>query len=313
MKQSYVSRIEKKRFWVRRVVLILAILLLVAIATVMLGLLLKSRSELISTISQTPEETSAKQPSVMNHDNNTSSLHLNAGTIDIRSGTTAEVKRQVDALPFAGYDSLSIQLTGADGKLLYASPSIAAVTRTDKTGVPMENIQTATTAATMRYLRSSAVISVGSFFTDTATAEAAASLDGLIVREIESLGFSEVILTDAPFYDEFTEEGFKLFRTYLSTLRRNAPSIDIGVAFLPAVYTNEASLKNLNMLSLYADFLALDVRQNKSTFAAEQATDLSQAYSLYSLRTLLTSGDVQAPAIRTALASAGCKNFQYVR
>ncbi len=313
MKQKYrSSQRDSRLFWGKRIAIIAAVLLLVFVAFLMLGLLLKNRSEYLEKLQGETTEAPQSAPSVLNHGSAAAALKMNSASLLLNASTPQEsVAQQIRSLPVQGYNGVAVLLTDLSGKLVYESEVLAAAARTSSSGISLSLLRTVASEASAISLRSTAVLSVGTYFSTNAENELSAAVDAALIRELEDAGFSEVILTNLP-YSSLSDDALRAIRNYLSAVRQAAPQIDIGFAFLPEVYLDEESGMNINSLSLYADFLSLDVRPSVGSFSDETAALLQNEFTLHNLRALLSSSDVRAAQIRLALSNAGCASFTRV-
>ena len=330
----YTSKTENKRFWIKRVLILILILSITSVATVTVGLMLRSRSELMDKIAEeTPlpeqEDDIYDQP-LFNHDSGADSLSLKGDTLVLSESMTADdAVRMVRTMATNGYNAISVTLSGDDGSLLYRSGAASALSRVPLSGPEMDVIRTAVAQARVEGMRSNAIFTPGAFLGGTAYREESLIFDLAILAEIEKMGFDEVILLGLLWDTDLDAEKTQTLITYLSAARRAVPELDIGVAFMPAVYRDALSLLQTDRLVLYADFLALDLRRglkpvppsdpSQSFLTAEETLaayceELASPIASYHLRVLIAPADgLEASLAETVFARLEIQNFQHVR
>jgi len=330
----YTSKTENKRFWIRRILILVLILSVTSIATVTVGLMLQSRSELMDklneeTLPPAENEDDYDQP-LFNNDSGADALSLKGDTLLLSDDTTSDdAVRLVRLMATATYNAVSFTLSSDDGSLLYRSDAASVISRVPLSGPRMDVIRTAVAQARVEGMRSSAIFTPGAFLGGDAYREEALIFDLAVLGERGEMGFDEVILSGLLWDTELDAEKTQTLISYLSTVRRMVPGLDIGVAFSPAVYQDSLSLLQTDRLVLYADFLALDLRDGltpvppldpsqpfltaEETLAA-YCKDLSVPITSYRLRVLTAPADERETALAEAvLENLEIHNFQHVR
>ena len=330
----YTSKAENKRFWIRQILILIVILSITSVATVTVGLMLRSRSELMDkleaeTLPPRQEDNDYNTP-LFNNDSGADALSLSGDTLILsESMNSDDAVRAVRLMAQGGYTAVSLTLSADDGALLYRSGAAYAISRIPLGGPAMDVIRTAVAQARVEGMRSSAIFTPGTFLGGEAYREESLIFDLAILAEIREMGFDEVILTGLAWDTALDAEQAQTLISYLSTVRRAVPGLDIGVAFAPDVYRDALSLLQTDRLVLYADFLALELRGGlkpvpptdpslpfltaEETLAA-YCESLAQPIASYRLRILVYPADsLESTLAETVFAAMGIRNFQHIR
>ena len=311
---------------------------LICTATVALGLLLKSRSDLIDD--RLPAEDTAEQTSPQTDDpGNTPStgdkLSLQGVHLDLSGCADAsEAVRLVRLLVAGGPNGVTFLLSDAGGSLLYASEVDVAVARGRGSGISMQVLLAAVGQANAEGLRTTALLTPGAFLSGAGSYETESlAFDLALVREIRNLGFSELLLIDLPFGDTLSVEETQRLIGYLSGIKSAAGSMEIGCAFPSSYLTDAETASQLDRMLYYTDFYALDLRRELD--AADRAASLDQTLNPenmleeslgilfasissktaeYNLRILFTAEtDVRRATVKKILASAKINNYESIQ
>lgn len=330
----YTSKTENKRFWIKRILILVLILSVTSVATVTVGLMLRSRSELMDKLA---EETlpplnngeDYDQP-LFNNDSGADSLSLKGDTLLLTEAMSADdAVRLVRQMAIGGYNAVSFTLSADDGGLLYRSAAANTISRIPVSGPTMDVIRTAVAQARVEGMRSSAIFTPGAFLGGDVYREESLIFDLAILSEIDAMGFDEVILSSLRWDTALDAEKAQTLISYISTARRAVPELDIGVSFAPAVYQDSLSLLQTDRLVLYADFLALDLRLGLKPvppldpslpFPTAEETliayceALSAPLTSYHLRVLIAPADgVETALAESVFENLGIRNFQHIR
>ncbi len=282
---------------------------------------------------------------------NAKTLKVIAADISITDNRVEDIENQIHDLSDK-YNAVSIRLTES-GRLVYVSPAVLDYARLPADAVspvtqsqsqtpqypqtsddgdgndekpftdPYENLKAAVSAAKNKNLRVCALYStsvLSSYETEDINASSdAKTLDGIIIKELASLGFDEVIIDGLAEEDEgISNEKTSAIISYFANLRKSAGEIDIGVVLPYSIYVDAPSAGDINKLSEYADVLAIKIGSN-----ANGADDAYQAiydlcyplkgnFSAYNIRgIILDSTPENAEASYAALKNLADVSAQF--
>ena len=172
-----------------------------------------------------------------------------------------------------------------------------------------ENIATLVRQCDAKSLRLSGIFKADvSVLDNTSDAYVKKDIDSVILGELYSMGFDEVIITGLV-EDEETMDHNKLksIVSYLAHLRKNSSELDIGLLLPASVYLTPQSAGIIKTLSEYVDFLAMSVDteaedQDEAYYTVfDEYHSLKGNFSVYNIRGVIVSRN---PGIASAINSA---------
>ncbi len=324
--------------------------LIVIVATVMLGNHLKELADQIAPPDNTGEDTTDSDTTLKS--DGISSItsadgSIRSGCLNISDYSSEEdLARQIKNIYATGFDSVTVPIT-YNGSLCYYSP--AAITLSYMT----ENAELPTLQSIIDLIRSvgkdyGITPKVTAYYqlssqnmTDPVLSEASFLFDTAIVAEAYSLGADEVLVSG------FSLGGAADCETVISFIEKtkvSAPKIKLGLAFAPEAYATDTLSSYLETIAANTSFLAVSTEsfdwsysvseetvvftdENRDTVTTTQtvihsaiydqlteaATSIKGSISLYGLRFLL-NGDIPYSLAQAAeaLYSKGAFDFYVV-
>lgn len=235
-----------------------------------------------------------------------------------------------------GYSAVSVNLTDTDGNLLYLSDAAASVSRikadnsSGKSLPDIEVLKSIASAAGELKIPCSAIITIDfsnrkNHSDDSIAYEAALFFDCAIVKELESIGFTEIILRGYTFSGIEREQiAFDAsdINEYIKALKAAAPGVLVGIALPPDIYRNVRYTPAIESISQKADILAIDICYEIHTetnpddifnAVSDICTAIPGSFSMYNIRALLSGDSAQ---VRTAQIDAlvynSINNWQFI-
>ena len=284
----------KKVVW--RVLFVLICAVALAVFSVYLGAWLKERAAQIDGIlsSDTHGTESAPAETLPPAENGPEeSAPASAAYLDVLGMTGDEIEEYVYNL-HESYNTVSIDITADDGKLVYVSQALleyvkldpSSVTASPVTGSVQEedgertdyeidvlaNIKTAVAAAKRKELRVCAVYKAASAVMQSEAYEGAWEIDAVIAGELRELGFDEMMI-DGIFSEEYplNVENVKRAAAYTAELKNKVDGIGVGLVLPEEAVFVFANASIVNMLAEYTDFTGM--------YVSGEGADAEEAYS----------------------------------
>lgn len=225
----------------------------------------------------------------------------------------AAVAAAVEELVLGSREAVSLCLRDDAGEVYYRSAVAQNLTGQQPDGVDLSLLLPALRDAD---IYTSAMFGVTAFTAPgTGEGDLLYAYESSLIAEIGSAGIDEILLTGLP----VTVDTLDAVSDFLGEVRRQLPdSVQLAVA-IPAALTREAAGTVLiKQLSLYADTIALDLRdlslseeETLADAAAELFTDASLYFSKYNMRVLLPAADRETfAALRQSMELNGIHNWQ---
>ncbi|MBQ6789395.1 MAG: hypothetical protein IJO81_04345 [Clostridia bacterium] len=263
-----------------------------------------------------------------------------AAYLDVLGMSGADIEKYIYNL-HESYNTVSIDITSEDGKLVYVSPALLEYVKLDPSAVTaspvvgsvkgddgeyteyeidvLSNIKTALDAAKRKDLRVCAVYSTTSAVMQSEAYESAWDIDAVVASELYSLGFDEVMI-DGLFSEEHPLDAENVNRAvrYTAELKNRAEGFDIGLVIPEEAVFVPANASIVNMLSEYTDFLCVYVSgegadaEEAYSVAYEEFHSVKGALSAYNVRAVILNGDGErAAAVATALTDLTSVGVQF--
>ncbi|MCQ2455936.1 MAG: hypothetical protein MJ096_01120 [Clostridia bacterium] len=268
-----------------------------------------------------------------------SGIEICAADIDVRGLANKESYNTIDSLS-PKYNALSVRIT-ENGSLVYSSPALMDFIgiRTDAPSAPdtvgtdeengepevtennvFANIKAVVQMADAKGLRLSAIYTTDrAVLGDGDASVIALSKDKVILGELVSLGFDEVIIDGlANETEELTHDELRRIISYLARLRESSGDLDIGVTLPASVYLIPQTASKIKTLSEYADFLAIGISSNADdpetafSLVYDNCYSLKGNFSVYNLRGIIRDTDPEmAEAVFAALRTLSVPSVQF--
>lgn len=328
----------KKIVW--RILFVLICAVALAVSSVYLGAWLKERAGHIDGILSTDTQQTEIVPSETLPPTKVEPVEkqdVMAAHLDVLVMTAADIEEYIYNL-HESYNTVSINITAEDGKLVYVSPALLEYVKLDPSDITathvgenatndedtsyadvLANIKTALAAAKRKELRTCAVYSASSAVMQSEAYEGAWEIDNVILRELYELGFDEV-LVDGLFTEDmpFSIESVNRASAYAVNLKSKVSEIGLGLVLPESALFVSANASMVNTLSEYADFLGV--------YISGEGADAEEAYSVayeefHSVKGMLTAYNVRAvildededvaAAVATALTDLASVSVQF--
>lgn len=299
----YRNYTAKKLKLPRRLIFFAVIAVLIFIFSVILGNNLKKRLA-EADINKDPVETVdleniEKEQKEQGGNAVHETLPYSAGFLTLTGEDDASsAKNKIYAVKTAGYTCVSFVCCDAEG-LKYASPAMSELSRlpASETVADYSVLCDALAYAKSVGMRTSAVF-----------LSRDAETDGIILAELCSAGFDEIIIRG--FEGCLTSDGGDINEAvkYLGAVREKT-ECDIALALMPAAYTYARNSYHIEKLFTYTEFLSVDMTESTAEDARGLADGFAGSFSTYSLRALITHEQTD---VEEALASAGFDVCQYI-
>lgn len=181
------------------------------------------------------------------------------GYLDLAGCPSAESARAyVVNLHGAGFTGVIFNAKSADGKYSFASEAAYTLARLEPSGAVAspEMIGSALGAAKEFGMRSAAYIDIAGALT-AVEGEIGYGLDRAVIRDLCALGFDEIVI-DGAARGSLTLSVAKSVWNYISYIREEYPTVDIGVVTDAASFRDAEATPTLEIMYRYVDFFALD-------------------------------------------------------
>ncbi len=299
---------KKYRIW-RRVLFFTVIAVMIAVFTVILGNVLKTRLENtdISTDDIPPVTTPDPSPA---NDAEESVSHdealrgVIAACLDLSDASDGgEARAVIDGLRAEGYNAVSFVVRDGDGMITYASPALQSYSglRASEALVPVDVLKAAVAYAKDRGMRCSAVFSGSD-----------ADRDSLISAELAEMGFNDILIRSFENISALDNNAVGEMVSYLETVRGSL-NVVCGVSLSPDVLTVAQNAPYIEKLYKKFEYLAIDMTGIGSDGAADICGKLQGSFSMYMLRPVLDGDNADKLAeIRDVLTATGVGARQYI-
>ena len=292
------------------ILIIVGIVALCAVFALILGNHLKNKLEEADISTEPvenffePVETDEPDPAegidFVKNDRAEGSMSAVYGYLDLEGCPDPETaERFVLNLKEAGYTGVIFNARNSSGMYSYASKAASDLARTAPSGyvVSFENLSAAVAAASAQGMRSSAYIDLGDVFLTDETSSVRAAIDRSVIKELSTMGFSQIVLDGAMRESDLTIDFAKTLYVYMSSLRDACPGTDFGLVMDRAVLDDPERTPALELIFRYVDFFALDL-SNGEQYTKEALSELtgkySGSFSAYSILALLGGNDLAA-------------------
>lgn len=333
-------KIVKKIIW--RILFVLICAAALTVLSVYLGSWLKERAAQIDGILATDDsaqtESSAQETLPPAEDVPTDAAGAVSAYLDVTKMTGADIEEYIYALD-ESYNTVSINITSDEGKLIYVSPALLEYVKLDSSDITastvvgsvngegvaeeyeidvLSNIKTALSAAKRKELRVGAVYTVSPAVMQKDDHDGAWEIDAVIASELYELGFDEV-LVDGLFTEEvpFDVESVNIAAAYTVYLKERA-EIKVGLMIPEDAVLISANASIVNTLCGYADFLGMYVScdgadaEEAYSIAYEEFHSVKGALSAYNVRAVIVGEDEHiAAAVSTALRDLASVSVQF--
>ncbi len=328
----------KKIVW--RILFVLICAVALAVSSVYLGAWLKERAGHIDGILSTDTQQTEIVPSETLPPTKVEPVEkqdVMAAHLDVLVMTAAEIEEYIYNL-HESYNTVSINITAEDGKLVYVSPALLEYVKLDPSDITathvgenatndedtsyadvLANIKTALAAAKRKELRTCAVYSASSAVMQSEAYEGAWEIDCVILRELYELGFDEV-LVDGLFTEDmpFSIESVNRASAYAVDLKSKVTEIGLGLVLPESALFVSANASMVNTLSEYADFLGVYISgegadaEEAYSVAYEEFHSVKGMLTAYNVRTVILDEDEDvAAAVATALTDLASVSVQF--
>ncbi len=298
---------NRKKIWINILIIVAVIALCVAFALI-LGNHLKKKLENAELSTEPvenyfePIESEEPDPAegidFVKNERAEGSMSAVYGYLDLEGcPNEASAEKFVASLKDDGYTGVVFRVKNAAGMYAYASRAASELSHTAPSGsvVSYENLSAALAAASARGMRSCAYVDVGDVFRTDEASTVRTAIDTGVLKELSSMGFSEIVLDGALRDRELTTDFANKLYVYMSSLRASCPGTDFGLVMDNSVLDNPEATPALELIFRYVDFFALDFSAGEQ-YSVETLTEIAERYSgsfsAYSILALLDGGDV---------------------
>lgn len=347
LKRRTYRPVSKKIKTVKKVVWRILFVLICAVAlcvfSVYLGSWLKERAAQIDGI-LSPDDTTGTESATHETlpptpESPVEAVPVCAAYLDVLGKTEADIEEYVYNL-HESYNTVSINITSDDGKLVYVSPALLEYVKLDPSNVTaapivgntdggegdthgtdvFSNIKTALAAAKRRNLRACAVYSTSSAVLQNEGYEGVWEVDSVIVKELYELGFDEVMI-DGLFAEEnsFDVERVNRAVAYTANLKEKAGDVGVGLVLPEEAILVSSNASIVNTLCGYTDFLCMHVRgegidaEEVYSVTYEEFHSVKGALNAYKVRAVVLDEDADmAAAIGSALRDLASVSVQFM-
>lgn len=269
------------------------------------------------------------------------SLDVTAAYLDVLAMTVEEIEEYVYGL-HEDYNTVSINISSDDGRLIYVSPALLEYVKLDPSDINvtpnggadtnegnapsaygsdvLSKIKTALAAVKRKELRACAVYSPSSAVLQTENYEGAWEIDAVIVSELYELGFDEVILDSLFAEQAFDAESISRTVAYVSDLKKKAEGVRIGITVPEETLFVPSNAGMMNTLTEYTDFLCIHVMgegddaDEAYSIAYEEFHSVKGALNAYNVRAVIFNEDeTTAAAVAAALRDLASVSVQFTR
>ncbi|MBE6713809.1 MAG: hypothetical protein E7575_00800 [Ruminococcaceae bacterium] len=300
----------------RRIIFFVIIGVAITVFTVILGNILRDKlekadidtSEILSEPEQKPNQDQQNNKEEESASHNKDLAKVLAGCMDLTLGedkTAPDAYSVIEGIKNDGYNAVSFCVFDEGGKIAYASPALEEYTRLPSSEklIPYDTLRSAIEKARNSGLRSSAVFTVSE-----------SSTDELIIRELCSIGFDEIVIRGFEKHTRLDNELVSQINGYILSVREIAQDrIDIGICFEKELYMTPSNAPYIEKIYDKANFLAIDFSLISPEDASAACADLQGSFSAYLMRPLIKWGDEESSAsLKEALANCQITALQYI-
>ncbi len=294
------SRFTKRKIN-RKLIFILAALLLSFVFAVVLGNYLSRKVEQSQTENS---QNSAQNPVIPSVDKILPELELNAFYVDLSTATPeSSLSDQTGAAREKG-NALFIEINDKDGKLIYSSSVSNELSYSVN-----ENLTLSRLKNHLEYYDDYAIGCFASSFSstlDVATRTKIQSNEILLLSEATENGFSQIFVN---FSKNITKNDIIYYQTYLLNLKLTCQNTPIGIKIPLSFVSNAANHGILAELMKVADFFVLDFGNQN----AEQIKEILEPLVYFSFRyeavAILSAEETSLGERISALAQKGIDNY----
>ena len=232
---------------------------------------------------------------------------------------TAGIRNEVQMIA-EYYDTLTIDLSSADGSLIYPSKALESITRLPDNGddEAEKMILAALDEAKDKNLRTCALISPVLPLT---TISGAASIDSTLITELGDMGFDEVLLDFTKILgNEIDYESSSRIRTYLRECATMSGDVcRLGVVLSGDAFLNSANAKQIQTVADTASFIAVKFDLSEVYITTQAYNSISDAvtsllgnFSVYNMRVMIDSPfTLISGAVYIACTTHGVNNVSF--
>ena len=289
-----------KKHWVKKLLIIIGVLLIIFILTVLYGKYLKNKianasdNESETEISDTIQNDTASANEIITPSDNTDAKEkqtdISIITIDeeiFTSATTETTDSQkseeettssntfdsvIADIQNKGYGGIALKMINNDSKLIYSSPAIAEISKqtVNSNGLQYTTLCEYISKINELSLRTTAILDESDLLNNF---ESTTYIDKLVINELYSAGFKEVILTGI--FDKTDPDDTTLSQVcnYLAELRETSPEIYISIELPSSCFLNDSFSPDVEILLSYCDFLSMDLQYVESASNQDATID----------------------------------------
>ena len=310
------AKSKRKKIILNILIIVFVIALCVAFALILGNHLRKKleaadiSTEPVESIISKPETDSsdpADEIGFVKNDREAGSMSALYGYLDLE-GCPDEASAQdfVYALKADGYTGISFNVRSGSGMYSYASAAASDISRVQppESAASLNELKGAVYAASSIGMRSLAYIDMGDLFLTDEVSASRATIDRAVIRELSSIGFSEIVIDGVTRDSDFTVDFAKKLYGVMSQIRPECPGTDFGIVIDPSVLEDPEKTPALEIVFRFVDFFALDL-SNKEVYTPEKIAGIrekhSGSFSAYSILSLIGGSDIDE--IREGYAS----------
>ncbi|MGN1345588.1 MAG: hypothetical protein ACI4V1_02285 [Eubacteriales bacterium] len=290
------ARVKKIMFRILFVILAAAV---ITFASILLGNYLQKKvadAEAVRHTSEPAQEQITSRP--QRSESTASQRSLSASGLALRNCRTEdEAVAAVNTLA-EHYDTILVDLYGAEGSLLYTSPALCSLLRlpAPENDETLTLVRAALTAAKSKNLYLCAVIETSFGQLEEGTD---ALVDGTLFAELASFGVDEILIVGA-FPDAEEEEiPAEEIVSYLTTCaERTAGSCELGMLVPDDIFLDFSNARDIQTIASAADFMGIDMTSDEVVTpdemyakTSQNVTSLYGSFSIYNMRVLLSTAD----------------------
>ena len=306
-KQTYkLGKLTKKSRFIRRkinrkLIFVLAILLLSFLAAVVFGNYLSKKVE------QSGEETpsnSAQNPVIPSVDKVLPSINLNAFYADLSTANPENSLSDQTGTARQNGNALYIEITDNEGNLTYFSSVSSEISYPHN-----ENLALSRLKNHLEYYNDYAIGCFASSFSaslETSERTKIQSNEILLIDEATKNGFSQIFVE---FPKNITKNDIIYYQTYLLNLKLACKNIPIGIKIPLSFVTNAANHGNLAEIMKVADFFVLDFSDKSSEQIEEFLEPLVYFSFRYEAVAILSAEETTLGERISTLAQKGIDNY----
>ena len=209
----------------------------------------------------------------------------------------ASAEKFVASLKEDGYTGIVFNVRNENGMYSYASKAASDLARTAPSGqvVSFDALTAALNGAAARGMRSCAYMYLGDVFLADETSSVRAAIDVSVLKELSSMGFSEIVLDGVMRDRELNIDFAKKLYAYMSSLRESCPGTDFGLVIDTTVLDDPEATPTVELIFRYVDFFALDL-SNGEQYTQDAQREIAEkhggSFGAYSILSLLGGKDI---------------------